>query len=62
MVRFNSFLAFLDFILGAYFVVVGLNLINLSFLDSIKNWIIVVGGAFLIISAALAMRRTSVGY
>jgi hypothetical protein len=62
MARLSSFLFFFDFVLGIYFVIVGLNLIDLSFLDSIKNWIIAVGGIFLVISGMFAMRRTSTNY
>jgi hypothetical protein len=62
MVKFNGFLFLLDFLFGAYFIVTGLNLVSLSFLDSIKNWIILVGGILLIISGMFAMRRTSSRY
>ena len=62
MARFNSVLFFVNLIVGLYFLNMGLNFVNLSFLDSIKNWIEIGGGALLIISGLMSMSRRNVPY
>jgi len=62
MARFNSVLFFVNLIVGLYFLNLGLNFVNLSFLDSIKNWIEIGGGALLIISGLMSMSRRNVPY
>jgi hypothetical protein len=62
MARFNSILFFVNLIVGLYFLNMGLNFVNLSFLDSIKNWIAIGGGALLIISGLMSMSRRTTPY
>jgi len=62
MVKFGSIIFFFDLIFGIYLIISGLNLVDLSFLDSIKNWIILVGGILLIISGIISMNRYSTRY
>jgi hypothetical protein len=57
MAKFNSILFFVNLIVGLYFLNLGLNFVNLAFLDSVKNWIEIGGGALLIISGLMAMTR-----
>ncbi len=52
----------LNLIVGLYFSNMGLNLINLQFLDSIKNWIILAGGFLMIIDGIMVWNRSSGKY
>ena len=47
-------------IFGLYLLNVGFNFVSLSFIgEKISNWIIALGGALLIISGIMSMRRNS---
>lgn len=62
MAKFNSILFFVDLIIGIYFLNLGLNFVNLQFLDPIKNWIAVAGGALLILSGLMSISRRTQQY
>ncbi len=62
MARFNSILFFVDIIIGLYFLNLGLNFVNLQFLDSIKSWMEIGGGALLILSGLMTMSRRTQQY
>jgi hypothetical protein len=64
MVKFNGVLFFVNLIVGLYFINMGFtpNFVNLAFLDSIKNWIEIGGGALLIISGLMSMSRRTPHY
>jgi hypothetical protein len=56
----KGILFFVNLIVGLYFINSGFNFIDLAFLDAIKNWIIVAGGALLIISGLMLIMRPRV--
>jgi len=62
MAKFNSILFFVDIIVGIYFLNLGFNFVNLQFLDAIKNWIAIAGGALLILSGLMTMGRRTTPY
>jgi hypothetical protein len=64
MAKLNGILFFVDLILGLYFINIGFtpNFVNLAFLDPIKNWIFIGGGALLIISGLMSMSRRNQTY
>jgi hypothetical protein len=56
----KGLLFFVNLIVGLYFINFGFNFVNLQFLDAIKNWIVVAGGALLIISGLMLIMRPRV--
>ena len=59
MAKLNGILFFVDLILGFYFINLGStpNFVTLAFLDPIKNWIEIGGGALLILSGLMTIGR-----
>jgi hypothetical protein len=58
---FGIFWFLLNLIIGLYFLNLGLKFVELTFIsDSIKNVIMIIGGALIIIGGFMAMRRSSV--
>jgi len=56
----GTFWFLLNLVVGLYFLNFGLKFITLSFIsDSVNNIIMIVGGALIIISGFMSMRRTS---
>ena len=62
MVKLNGLLFIIDLIIGLYLINIGFNFVNLAFLDSLKNWIVAIGGGLLIIGGLMSMGRRNPNY
>jgi hypothetical protein len=62
MKNLNGILLFMDVLVGLYLLNLGLNLVPLSFLEPIKEWLIIGGGVLIIITGMMNLRRNSSGY
>ncbi len=63
MVKLRFVLFFINLVIGLYFVNKGFDFIGLpEFILSIDKWILIVGGAMIIISGILVMKGSSDSY